>query len=195
MHPRGLLAAVLVLAGVFTVGLALGHATAPVRLTGWLTGDRGEQLPPSTPTTLAIPSLSLQAAVLPVGLDHNGAIEAPPMARSHEAGWYADGPTPGQYGAAVIVGHVDDAYGPAVFYHLDRLRPGDRIEITRRDGEVTNFEVTGIRTYDKLALPIDEVYGDADRPELRLITCGGRWVGGETGYADNVVVFATLVSP
>jgi hypothetical protein len=25
---------------------------------------------------------------------------------------------------------------------------------------------------------------------LVLVTCGGDWVGGETGYADNVVVFA-----
>jgi hypothetical protein len=37
------------------------------------------------------------------------------------------------------------------------------------------------------------VYGDFTRPGLRLITCGGRWVGGELGYADNVVVFASLV--
>jgi hypothetical protein len=38
------------------------------------------------------------------------------------------------------------------------------------------------------------VYGDFTRPGLRLITCGGQWVGGELGYADNVIVFASLVS-
>jgi hypothetical protein len=36
--------------------------------------------------------------------------------------------------------------------------------------------------------------GDFSRPGLRLITYGGQWVGGRLGYADNVVVFASLVS-
>jgi hypothetical protein len=31
-----------------------------------------------------------------------------------------------------------------------------------------------------------------DRPELRLITCGGARTG--DGYPDNVIVFATLSS-
>jgi hypothetical protein len=26
------------------------------------------------------------------------------------------------------------------------------------------------------------------------MTCGGKWLGGEQGYSDNVVVFASLVS-
>lgn len=197
MRTKVLLAAVLVLAGVFTGGLAVGHATGPLRLPGWLGGDRGasEAMAASAPTTLAIPSLAVRARVRPVGLDHNGAIAAPSMRQAHETGWYEDGPSPGQYGAAVIVGHVDDEHGPAVFHELGQLRPGDRVEVTRRDGKLARFEVTAIRTYDKLALPADEVYGDFSSPELRLITCGGRWVGGETGYADNVVVFARLVSP
>ena len=55
------------------------------------------------------------------------------------------------------------------------------------------FEVNSVEKFDKGRLPVDEVYGDFSRPSLRLITCGGQWVGGETGYADNVVVFASLV--
>jgi hypothetical protein len=31
-----------------------------------------------------------------------------------------------------------------------------------------------------------------DVPRLALVTCGGEWLGGETGYADNVIVFAHL---
>lgn len=95
----------------------------------------------------------------------------------------------------MIVGHVDDRDGPAVFHRLATVRPGTRIEITRRDRHVATFQVTRVRNYDKTALPAEEVYGDFSRPGLRLITCGGRWVGGQTGYAENVVVFATLVRP
>jgi hypothetical protein len=51
-----------------------------------------------------------------------------------------------------------------------------------------------VESFDKSAIPADRVYGDFTRPGLRLITCGGRWVGGATGYAYNVIVFASLVS-
>jgi hypothetical protein len=195
-RARALLAATLVLAGVFGIGLALGHATGSLRLPLFASGEAppGDALPPSRPTRIAIPSLDIEAKIHRVGLDEHGAIAAPSQRRADEAGWYEDGPTPGQFGPAVIVGHVDDTRRPAVFHRLASVRPGSRVEITRRDRQVAIFQVTEVRSYDKSALPADEVYGDFSRPGLRLITCGGRWVGGETGYADNVVVFATLVA-
>lgn len=199
MLRRRVFAVGLVLVGVFSLGLALGQLAGPLRLPAWLSGSGdpvpGDALPPSRPTRLKIPSLDLRAQIHPVGLDQQGAIAAPSLRKADEAGWYEDGPTPGQYGAAVIVGHVDDARGPAVFHDLADLRRGTRIEVTRRDRRDAVFQVTEVRSYDKSALPADEVYGDFRLPELRLITCGGRWLGGDTGYADNLVVFATLVRP
>jgi hypothetical protein len=187
---------VLTLAGVFGAGLALGQAAGPWRLPAWLSGSDpppGAALAPSPPTRIEIPDMDLRARIHPVGLDEYGAIAAPAMRRAHEAGWYRDGPSPGQLGAAVIVGHVDDTRGPAVFHRLAAIRPDTRIEITRRDRLVAVFRVTDVRSYRKSALPADQVYGDFREAGLRLITCGGRWVGGETGYAENVVVFAVLV--
>jgi hypothetical protein len=199
MRPRVLLAAGLALLGVFGLGLAASQLTGPLRLPGWGAGSDqpppGDALPPSRPTRIAIPALEVDARVRPVGLDPDGAIAAPPIRRADEAGWYEDGPTPGQHGPAVIVGHVDDRTGPAVFHRLAGIEPGNRIEVTRRDRQVAVFEVTSVRAYDKRALPAAEVYGDFSRPGLRLITCGGRWAGGRTGSAENVVVFATLVRP
>ena len=194
MNPRSVLTAVLVLFGGFTVGMALGQVT---ELPGWLSenpdrlADGG--LPPSPPTELVIPSLDISAPVDPVGLADTGGIAAPPLSQAERTGWYSDGPSPGQTGAAVIVGHIDDQQGPAVFHRIGQMRTGDRIEVTRQDGQIAVFEVTDVRSYPKTALP-PEVYGDFRAPELRLITCGGEWVGGEFGYAENVVVSATLVS-
>ncbi|SCE96680.1 Sortase family protein [Micromonospora coriariae] len=150
-------------------------------------------LPASRPTGLAIRTLDLQAPVHDVGIASDGTIAVPDAGRAQEAGWYDQGPTPGQYGPAVIVGHVDTTSGPAVFHQLRELRSGDQIEVTRSDHRVAVFEVDSVERFDKGRLPVDEVYGDFSRPSLRLITCGGRWVGGETGYSDNVVVFASLV--
>ncbi|GAB3943786.1 class F sortase [Micromonospora vulcania] len=150
-------------------------------------------LPASRPVGLTIDTLDLRAPVHDVGIAPDGTIAVPDVGRAQEAGWYDQGPTPGQYGPAVIVGHVDTTTGPAVFHQLRELRSGDQIEVTRTDHSVAVFEVDSVERFDKGQLPVDEVYGDFSRPSLRLITCGGRWVGGETGYSDNVVVFASLV--
>lgn len=150
-------------------------------------------LPASRPVGISSQPIDLAAPVHNVGIAADGSIAVPDAARAQEAGWYDQGPTPGQYGPAVIVGHVDTNTGPAVFHQLRELRAGDPVEVSRQDGSVAVFEVNSVERFDKERLPVDEVYGDFSRPNLRLITCGGRWIGGETGYADNVVVFATLV--
>ncbi|WP_320069323.1 class F sortase [Micromonospora sp. RTGN7] len=150
-------------------------------------------LPASRPVAITSDKIDLDAPVHEVGIAADGSIGVPAADRAQEAGWYDQGPTPGQYGPAVIVGHVDTRSGPAVFHGLKDLRTGDRVEIHRTDRSVAVFEVDAVHRYDKAQLPVDEVYGDFSRPRLRLITCGGRWVGGETGYADNVVVYASLV--
>ncbi|QKW15880.1 class F sortase [Verrucosispora sp. NA02020] len=147
----------------------------------------------SEPVSIEISKIDLTAPVHNVGIAPDGSVAAPPAERAQEAGWYDQGPTPGQYGPAVIVGHVDTSTGPAVFQDLRELRGGDRVEVARSDGSVAVFEVERIGRYDKEQLPADDVFGDFSRPQLRLITCGGRWVGGDTGYADNVIVFASLV--
>ncbi|MBQ0893826.1 class F sortase [Micromonospora sp. U56] len=150
-------------------------------------------LPGSPPTLISISRIDVQAPVHHVGIAPDGSIGVPDAARAQEAGWYDQSPTPGQYGPAVIVGHVDTSTGPAVFHGLRDLRDGDTVEVTREDRKVAVFEVNQVQRYGKEDLPVDEVFGDFSRPNLRLITCGGRWVGGETGYADNVVVYASLV--
>jgi len=189
------LAVTLLMVGLFVVAASLGHVGGGWRLPTWSTGavDAAAAMRPSRPASLSIPSLGVHTGVNPVGLDADGAIAAPPLERAYEAGWYADSPSPGQEGAAIIVGHVDDASGPAVFHDLGSLMPGDRVEVTREDGRVAVFEVTDVRQYDKEYLPPEEVFTAAGRPELRLITCGGQWVGGDVGYTDNIVVFAVLV--
>lgn len=151
-------------------------------------------LPPSPPVSISVRAIRLDAPVHEVGIGADGAIAAPTAERAQEAGWYDQSPTPGQYGPAVIVGHVDTRTGPAVFHELGDLRSGEKIEVGRADGSVAVFEVNSISRFAKTRLPVLEVYEDFSRPGLRVITCGGRWVGGGVGYADNIVVFASLVS-
>ncbi|MET7704351.1 class F sortase, partial [Streptomyces sp. NPDC005485] len=150
-------------------------------------------LPPSRPTTLAIPYLGLEAPVVGLRLDSASRLTAPPMEDPKLVGWYDGGPMPGGAGTAVVVGHRDTRTGPAVFAALDQLRPGKPIEARRADGRAAVYTVDAVRTYEKAHFPDKEVYGARDRPELRLITCGGAY-DPKTGYAGNIVVFAHLTA-
>ncbi|MEU4425811.1 class F sortase [Actinoplanes sp. NPDC024001] len=196
--PVGLVALALLFVGLFCVGMGLGVATG-FDIGGLFRGPDEPPprafpvLDPSRPERLEIPSLDVSAPILEVGLANDGSVDVPPLKRHNEAGWFDGGPTPGQFGPALIVGHADTRTGPSVFHDLHRMRPGQEIEVTRADGSLAIFEVNSVETFDKDRLPVDRVYGDYSRPSLRLMTCGGKWLGGREGYADNVIVFASLV--
>ncbi|MEV7612116.1 class F sortase [Streptomyces sp. NPDC089799] len=141
---------------------------------------------------IRIPSISVDAPVMTVGLDAQGWIDAPPAEDNNLAGWYLNGISPGQQGSAVLVGHVDNARGPAVFYGLGSVRKGSRIEVERYDGRTAVFEVYGVEVFAKDSFPGSRVYGDTGHAELRVITCGGGYSKAK-GYDGNVVVFARMV--
>lgn len=139
-----------------------------------------------------IPAIQVDAPVLPVGLDAAGWVDAPPPEDPNLAGWFTGAVSPGEKGTAVIVGHVDNKQGPAVFYGLGALKKGYRVEVGRQDGKTAVFEIYGIEVFAKDNFPGDRVYGSRNTPELRVITCGGGF-SKQNGYNGNVVVFARLI--
>ncbi|MFC3573607.1 class F sortase [Streptomyces yaanensis] len=147
----------------------------------------------SVPVGLRIPAIGVDTPVMRLGLASDGSVQVPPVTAHDRAGWYRHSPTPGQVGPSVILGHVTvGSYGDGVFRHLARLHRGDRIVARLENGTAAVFTVTAVRTVAKADFPADEVYGNVNRPELRLITCGGPRTG--DGYLDNVIVFAALTS-
>jgi hypothetical protein len=150
-------------------------------------------LPRSRAASLRIPSLGLDAPVVGLRLDRERRLTTPPMDEPELVGWYTDGPSPGERGTALVVGHRDTRTGPAVFAPLERIRPGARVEALRVDGRTAVYTVDAVRTYAKAHFPDQEVYGDRGRPELRLITCGGAY-DRNAGYAANVIAFAHLTA-
>lgn len=150
-------------------------------------------LPRAEPVAIRIPAIGLDAPLVPVGADARGELEVPPLDRPAIAGWYRHGASPGEHGNAVLVGHVDTAAGPAVFFDLGRLRAGDTVRVARADGRVATFTVDGVAAYPKDGFPSDLVYGPNPAAGLRLVTCGGRFDPDRGSYVDNVIVFATRV--
>ena len=145
-------------------------------------------LAPSPPIDVTLPSIGVTSPLEHLGRQVDGSIAAP--VDFDRAGWFEAGPQPGQPGPAVIAGHVDSTTGPAVFYRLRDLQPGDPVEVRREDGSVVTFRVTRLEQHPKDEFPSEAVYGPVPDAELRLITCGGDFNRSTGHYLDNLVVYA-----
>ncbi|GGS43895.1 class F sortase [Streptomyces griseoviridis] len=148
-------------------------------------------LPYAVPARVRVPAIQVDAPMTPVGLDADGWVGAPPPEDPNLAGWFTGAVSPGEKGTAVVVGHVDNKQGPAVFYGLGALKQGNKVEIAREDGKTAVFEIYAVEVFEKDDFPGDRVYASKGSPELRVITCGGGFTK-QNGYAGNVVAFARL---
>ena len=144
----------------------------------------------SPPVRLAIPAIGVATPLVRLGLEPDGGMQVP--ADFGRAGWFTGGPAPGQVGPSVIAGHVDSRTGPAVFYRLRALRPGQAILVERADGRRLRFVVEQVRSYPKEGFPTAAVFGPVPEAALRLITCAGDFDRARGSYRDNLVVFARL---
>ena len=170
------------------VGARLGEVTtaatpspSPSPVTPGPAADAGD------PLRVTIPAIGVDAALVPVGLRQDGAMQTPTFGH---AAWYSPGPRPGEPGPAVVIAHVDSkANGPDVFHRLRELAPGDQVLVHYRETTKT-FAVTGKEQTAKSALPTGRIWNGATTPVLRLITCGGAFDRAARSYLDNVIVYA-----
>lgn len=146
--------------------------------------------------SIQIPQIGVEAAVVPVGLDPDGAMAAPEG--PDVVGWYRDGPGPGEWGNVLLDGHVDwtnretgRAYG-AVFWNLTRLSLGDQIMLWDGDQQYV-YAVT-----EKLRFHWEDPEGASvlqptEDTRITLITCGGVFDRATRNYSMRDVVIAHLV--
>lgn len=156
----------------------------------------------SAPTAVTIPAIGAASSLIRTGLDPDGLLEVPDVDTPEQASWWTGSPEPGATGPAVLLGHVDgDGGRPGVFNRIDDLQAGDEVLVDRADATVASFIVDRVLTVPKADLDaqdpdlLAQVYGDVDRPELRLITCGGPFDRAARSYVDQVIVFAHLQEP
>jgi len=198
----GLAGVLLIMGGAVAVGVAVGaqvHAPQPSLAAAGSTGPSGGQsggpLRRSLPVSVDIPAIGVHSRLLHLGVNPDGTIQVPSLrARPNQAAWYKYSPTPGQIGTSVIEGHLDSYRGPAVFFRLGALRPGDGVKVTLADGITAVFRVTGVRQYPKSNFPAKIIYGATGYAALHLITCSGAFDAATGHYLSSTVVFASLVS-
>lgn len=189
---KRLLRACTAVAAVLAVIAVLVALTQAARVTAGVATPAASQTASSEagrerPTRITIPAIDVDATLVAVGLQADGAMRIPDFGL---AGWYEPGPMPGEAGPAVVVAHVDSkAAGPDVFYRLRELEPGDEVTVHVGSKSVS-FAVTGKEQVAKTELPAERIWNDTAEPVLRLITCGGAFDRGAGSYLDNVIVYA-----
>ena len=150
-------------------------------------------LPGIEPRRLRIPNLGINAAIEQVGLDSKGRMDVP--RNIWNVAWYKPGYKPGERGNAVIDGHLDGPYSPAVFWNLSKLVPGNRIYVQDDKGQEKVFEVFDVQVYPYDQAPLDRIFGASNDAQLNLITCNGTFDQKSANYDKRFVAYARLVNP
>jgi LPXTG-site transpeptidase (sortase) family protein len=142
---------------------------------------------PPTGMHLQLPAIGVDAPVdeLPPGPD--GRLQAP--TNWADVGWFSGGPRPGQAGSALLMGHVDSHTGPAVFWNLHQLRPGDAVLV--QDGAAAfTYRVSKALSFPETAPPMDDLFARTGASRLLLLTCSGDFNPRTGRYTDRLLVEA-----
>lgn len=143
-----------------------------------------------TPIQLRIPAINVDAPINPQGLTESGEMEVPDDGET--IGWYEPGTKPGGMGNAVMVGHVDDYTGPAIFFNLKKLEVGDEILVDGENGETLTFVVKDKQAYPYDNAPIRQIFGPSSKKQLNLITCTGLYNRSTNNHEERLVVYTEL---
>lgn len=139
------------------------------------------------PVRMYIPAIDLHADIEPVRVSLQGSMDVPKSTET--IGYLEDGTLPGAKGNAVMDGHVDSYTGPAVFYHLKKLKPGDSVYVKDAKGTAIEFRVEAIGIYKTDNAPVQSIFGPSDEPRLNLITCTGKYSRKMKEHQERLVVY------
>ncbi|MNI09823.1 Sortase family protein [compost metagenome] len=98
----------------------------------------------------------------------------------------------GARGNAVMDGHVDSYTGPAVFFNLKKLKPGDAIIVSDRQDHQLTYRVMSVEIFKPSEAPMERIFGPTDEINLNLITCTGKYSRKRKEHEKRLVVFAKL---
>ncbi|MCK1971799.1 class F sortase [Bacillus safensis] len=143
------------------------------------------------PAEIAIPAIDVKAKVEKTALLKDGSMGVPQD--TDNTAWFEDGPKPGDKGNAVMNGHVDNKWGPSVFYRLKELKKGDKVIVTSSSGKKRSFEVIKVRSYPREEKP-NAFFGYAFTRNLNLITCTGTFDHAAGTHEKRLVVFTQMIS-
>lgn len=152
------------------------------------------------PVRYTMENPAMEADVVSLGLDADGAIAAPPKDQPTTASWWNQGPMAGaDMGKTVLSIHTyrsGGAQGNAMYEGgQNQLEPGDLIKLYGADGEVACYEFT-----EALKVWVDEYDPDSDimvdfegDPMLAIIICWDH-IAGTDDWDSRIFFYAQPVT-
>lgn len=142
------------------------------------------------PAELIIPAIKVKAKIEPVGVLDNGQMDVP--RHTNVVGILHPGVIAGEQGNMVMDGHVDSYTGPAVFFNLKKLKPGDSIIVRDINREKLTYIVQSVESYLTADAPVERVFGETNERMLNLVTCSGKYSRKKKEHEQRLIVFAKL---
>ncbi|WP_237146570.1 class F sortase [Planococcus halocryophilus] len=142
------------------------------------------------PSSLTIPAIDVEAQVQHLGVTENGEMAVPN--NIEDVSWFSPGYEPGENGRSVIAGHVDGVDGPAIFWDLAKLQPGDEVVIQGEEKTLT-FKIHTMESVPLDLADVTKVFGYTSSPELVMITCSGTYDFERGTREERLIVYASLI--
>lgn len=144
-------------------------------------------------TRILVEKAKVDAPIVEKGVNEEGVMQAPDNAT--DVAWYNFSARPGSGSNAVFAAHVDYIrVGPAVFWSLKDLEPGDLIRVQLGDGTQYTYAVDLKQQFDAATAPVNDIVGPTAEEIITLITCGGTFDSASHQYDKRLVVRAKRVA-
>jgi LPXTG-site transpeptidase (sortase) family protein len=150
----------------------------------------------STHWELILPSAGIRAAVVQVGLTHDGAMGSPD--NPFVVGWFNRSAVPGELGNALLGGHRDyqDLNGNVdvgVCWELDETRVGDQlIMFEHSSNRYYVYDIVDTVTIRPDSQEAIKYLSQTRESVVTLITCAGDFDEDTHSYSERIVVVALL---
>jgi len=177
-----------------------GLSSGPITVSGFgnftpepWTPSPGLPTPDTSPMTrIIIAGAKVDAPLVMLSIDGNGVMQS--TSNAYDVAWYDFSARPGAGGNAVFSGHVDyHGVGPAVFWNLRDLQPGDLVDVQLADGASYKYSVSALNCLPVSQAPISEIVGPTQSEVVTLITCCGTFDSSTRQYDSRLVVRAQRV--
>lgn len=141
------------------------------------------------PARLVIDSIGVDAPIIPVGTESDGAMAAPKTAT--DIGWYEKSAMLGTKRRAVLLsGH----YGldiPEVLRRLNELKEGDDITLNGTAGATATYRVVETERKHRTEVDMEKAFNYGEGEEaVSIITCIGEYDYNAGTYDDRYIVYA-----
>jgi len=138
------------------------------------------------PKRLVVPSLEIDAPLVPESVDGEGALGLPE--NPARLAWWRGVRAGTGAGSVLVAGHLDmQGYGWGPLARIVDLEQGDRAVLRGPHGATATYVLRGVTTIEKKSLPHAGFFGSDGPERLVLVTCGGEYDADRHSWESNVI--------